>query len=507
MVRDEGRTSEHALLFFRMGDFYELFFADAEAAAAALDIALTARGEHGGSPIPMCGVPAHAKEAYLARLIRRGFRVALAEQTEDPRRRTGKGPLKREVVRLITPGTLTEDALLEAARGPTCFSLLCRWRPPSRPRAAIHRLSARRGSTSRPASFETAAILPAALPALLARLDPAEILGGDGVDLGLLVGAARRRPGGGAKTRGRACARGQHVRRRQPWTPSAASRMRKPPPPPLPSIMSAAPRPVVSRIFLARDRKADATRWPWMRPPVPAWRFCAPRQGGDAAHTLLGAIRRTVTPGGGPIVGGLAAGASDRAGRNLPSPGRLGIFSPLMPPWPKGCGRGCARRRISPGPWRASCWGSASREISPRCGTGCAPPAISRRCCKARCRRCFPASPRISPACPSLPRCCNRLSPTRCRRGLEDGRAIRPGFRSGTRRRAQAAGRAAPDPWPGPARLCAALRCRQPQDPPPCPDGLRDRGAGGPRWRGCAPMPTSCCARAWRMAPASPASN
>ncbi len=68
-----------------MGDFYELFFADAEAAAAALDIALTARGEHGGSPIPMCGVPIHAAETYLARLIRRGFRVAVAEQMEDPK--------------------------------------------------------------------------------------------------------------------------------------------------------------------------------------------------------------------------------------------------------------------------------------------------------------------------------------------------------------------------------------------------------------------------------------
>ncbi len=75
-----------ALLFLRMGDFYELFFDDAEAAAAALDIALTARGEHAGSPIPMCGVPVHAADAYLARLIRRGFRVAVAEQMEPPRR-------------------------------------------------------------------------------------------------------------------------------------------------------------------------------------------------------------------------------------------------------------------------------------------------------------------------------------------------------------------------------------------------------------------------------------
>src|SRR5438309_1146076 len=84
--------AEHpdALLFLRMGDFYELFFADAEAASSALDIVLTHRGEHAGAPIPMCGVPYHAAEAYLARLIRRGFRVAVAEQMENPKLRTGK---------------------------------------------------------------------------------------------------------------------------------------------------------------------------------------------------------------------------------------------------------------------------------------------------------------------------------------------------------------------------------------------------------------------------------
>ncbi len=110
---------EDALLFFRMGDFYELFFADAQAAAAALDIALTARGEHQGQPIPMCGVPVSQAEMYLARLIRRGFRVAVVEQMEDPaaaKARGAKGPLRRDVVRLVTPGTLTEEALLEAGR-------------------------------------------------------------------------------------------------------------------------------------------------------------------------------------------------------------------------------------------------------------------------------------------------------------------------------------------------------------------------------------------------------
>ena len=108
-----------AILFYRMGDFYEMFFADAEAAAQALDIALTKRGFHLGEPIPMCGVPVHAAEGYLLALIRKGFRVAIAEQMEDPaeaRKRGSKSVVRRDVVRLVTPGTLTEDSLLEARR-------------------------------------------------------------------------------------------------------------------------------------------------------------------------------------------------------------------------------------------------------------------------------------------------------------------------------------------------------------------------------------------------------
>src|SRR6202046_2632813 len=105
------------LLFYRMGDFYELFFADAAKAAEALDIALTKRGKHQGEDIPMCGVPVHAAESYMEKLIRKGFRVAVCEQVEDPaeaKKRGGKSVVRREVVRLVTPGTLTEDSLLEA---------------------------------------------------------------------------------------------------------------------------------------------------------------------------------------------------------------------------------------------------------------------------------------------------------------------------------------------------------------------------------------------------------
>jgi DNA mismatch repair protein MutS len=183
-----------ALLFFRMGDFYELFFADAEAAAAALDIALTHRGEHDGVPIPMCGVPQHAAEAYLLRLIRRGFRVAVAEQMEDPKSRPvgSKTPIRRAVVRLVTPGTITEDALLEAGRSNLLLALA---------HGSIEAVaSSGIGSASRGLSatngvgaawldvstglFETAALPTSDLAALLGRLEPAEILAPDSLTLG-----------------------------------------------------------------------------------------------------------------------------------------------------------------------------------------------------------------------------------------------------------------------------------------------------------------------------------
>jgi len=113
------RAHPDCLLFYRMGDFYELFFDDAAKAARALDITLTKRGKHDGDDIPMCGVPVHAADAYLARLIRQGFRVAVCEQMEDPaeaKKRGSKSPVKRAVIRIVTPGTLTEDNLLDARR-------------------------------------------------------------------------------------------------------------------------------------------------------------------------------------------------------------------------------------------------------------------------------------------------------------------------------------------------------------------------------------------------------
>ena len=107
------------LLFYRMGDFYELFFQDAEIAARALGIVLTKRGKHQGQDIPMCGVPIHRADEYLHRLIALGHRVAVCEQLEDPaeaKKRGAKSVVRRDVVRLVTPGTLTEDSLLDARR-------------------------------------------------------------------------------------------------------------------------------------------------------------------------------------------------------------------------------------------------------------------------------------------------------------------------------------------------------------------------------------------------------
>jgi DNA mismatch repair protein MutS len=116
LIKDEHPDG---LLFYRMGDFYELFFDDAVQASAALDIALTKRGKHLGSDIPMCGVPVHSHETYLHRLISQGFKVCVCEQTEDPaeaKKRGAKAVVRREVMRVVTPGTLSEDTLLDARR-------------------------------------------------------------------------------------------------------------------------------------------------------------------------------------------------------------------------------------------------------------------------------------------------------------------------------------------------------------------------------------------------------
>src|SRR5215213_943335 len=110
---DAKHQYRDAIVFFRMGDFYEMFYEDALVAARALELTLTSRSKDaGGNGIPMCGVPHHAADGYVARLVKKGFRVAICEQTEDPKK--AKGLVKREVVRVVSPGTLTDAAYLEA---------------------------------------------------------------------------------------------------------------------------------------------------------------------------------------------------------------------------------------------------------------------------------------------------------------------------------------------------------------------------------------------------------
>jgi DNA mismatch repair protein MutS len=165
-LREE--TPKDALLFYRMGDFYELFFDDAKLAAEALDIALTQRGQHQGEPIPMCGVPAATAEAYLARLIKAGFKVAVGEQLEDPAAAKARGAktVERGLARIVTPGTLTEDSLLEARASNRIAAL-------GRSAGGGLALSWAEVSTG---EFAVSAIEPAELAAELGALNPAELL-------------------------------------------------------------------------------------------------------------------------------------------------------------------------------------------------------------------------------------------------------------------------------------------------------------------------------------------
>ena len=166
------------LLFYRMGDFYELFFDDAETASRALNIVLTKRGKHQGLDIPMCGVPIERADDYLQRLIAQGHRVAVCEQTEDPaeaRKRGGKSVVRRAVVRLVTPGTITEDNLLDPARANLLVAVARRRLSDT---AWAYGLAAIDISTGRFLVSETDGD---GLAAEIARLDPREIILPDGI--------------------------------------------------------------------------------------------------------------------------------------------------------------------------------------------------------------------------------------------------------------------------------------------------------------------------------------
>ncbi|MGB3246667.1 MAG: DNA mismatch repair protein MutS [Sulfitobacter sp.] len=157
-----------ALLFYRMGDFYEMFFEDAVAASEALDIALTKRGKHAGEDIPMCGVPVHAAEGYFLTLIRKGFRVAVCEQMESPaeaKKRGYKAIVKRDVVRLVTPGTLTEESLLEPRR----HNYLAAF-------AEVRDASALAWVDISTGAFHVMPLTPVRLGPELARLSPSELI-------------------------------------------------------------------------------------------------------------------------------------------------------------------------------------------------------------------------------------------------------------------------------------------------------------------------------------------
>ncbi|RMF95511.1 MAG: DNA mismatch repair protein MutS, partial [Gammaproteobacteria bacterium] len=166
------------LLFYRMGDFYELFYDDARRAAELIDITLTTRGKSAGEPIPMAGVPCHAVENYLARLLRKGEAVAICEQVGDPA--ASKGPVERKVVRVVTPGTLTDEALLDARRDNLISALL-----PGERRAGLAWLDLSAGR------FCVSEIEADTLAGELARLQPAELLLPEGQPAGEVPGSTR----------------------------------------------------------------------------------------------------------------------------------------------------------------------------------------------------------------------------------------------------------------------------------------------------------------------------
>ena len=265
------------------------------------------------------------------RLIRRGFRVAVAEQMEDPKTRTGKAPIRREVVRLVTPGTLTEDALLEAGRP----NLLLALAPGPATGIGAAWLDVSTGL------FETAALPAAELPALLGRLDPAEILAPATLPLGDWADRAR--------------ARGR--RRRRLWSPAAAWPRRSAPPASTRSAASptprrspprwrwttcAPPRPAALPRLARPRRRAAPACWRWTPRPAPAWRSCAPARA-TAQHTLLAAVQRTLTAAGARLLAGwLAAPLTDTGGDRRAAGCLVLAAAPTRTP-PAACAPPCAR--------------------------------------------------------------------------------------------------------------------------------------------------------------------
>lgn len=172
------------LLLYRMGDFYEMFYEDAERGARLLNLTLTRRGTSNGAPIPMAGVPYHAAEQYLAKLVAAGVSVAICEQIGDPA--TSKGPVERKIVRIVTPGTLTDEALLPA-KSDRCVAAAFVSRKGKTPRAGLAWLNLASGE------FKVTECAPEALDSELHRIEPAELIYADDVELGLSLTCATAR--------------------------------------------------------------------------------------------------------------------------------------------------------------------------------------------------------------------------------------------------------------------------------------------------------------------------
>ncbi|OZI57134.1 DNA mismatch repair protein MutS [Bordetella genomosp. 1] len=172
------------LLFYRMGDFYEMFYEDAERGARLLNLTLTKRGSSNGSPIPMAGIPVHAMEQYLARLVAQGESVAICEQIGDPA--TTKGPVERRIVRIVTPGTLTDDALLPAKADRALAAVYVAGKA-REPRAGLAWLNLASGE------FHVTECSPAQLESELHRIAPAEVIYADSAELQLAFDGARTR--------------------------------------------------------------------------------------------------------------------------------------------------------------------------------------------------------------------------------------------------------------------------------------------------------------------------
>ena len=257
------------LLFYRMGDFYEMFFDDAEVASRALGIVLTKRGKHQGRDIPMCGVPIERSDEYLHRLIALGHRVAVCEQLEDPaeaKKRGNKSVVRRDVVRLVTPGTLTEDSLLDAKRNNYLLALARSRVSSGEDRFALAWIDISTGE------FRVAECDRASLAAEIARIEPGEIVVSDALYADTeLMPYLRSLPAltpltrdvfDGATAERRLAAylrRGDHgvVRR-------VLARRARPPPRPR-SLMSSAPRSASGRRCRRRRARRPARRSPSTR--------------------------------------------------------------------------------------------------------------------------------------------------------------------------------------------------------------------------------------------------